>query len=210
MNYVYDVLVNLNEEIYDFYDWEESDSFIHVRRTPIFKVNEQTFYDLLTKKVKVNLEFTNSIKEKTQIFGGRNIEIIKSSCIISDGNNALMIEFNDEGKINRKSKFLINEELEIVEVSKTLKTLIIDYNVLNNKITTNKMIRSEKRKLKNILKELENLKDDKEKVDYLYYEWFEKEDGLNKYEKLVKSIKTKFTNKHDEFLELLNLLTIKK
>ena len=25
MVYVYDILVNLNEELYDFYDWEEND-----------------------------------------------------------------------------------------------------------------------------------------------------------------------------------------
>lgn len=210
MNYVYDVLVNLSTEMYDFYDWEESDTLMHVRRIPIFKVNEKTYDDFYTKKIKVNEDFTNSIKDKTQIFGGRNIEIIESSCIISNGTSALMIEFNNEGKINRKSKFLINEELEIVEVAKTLKNIKIDYNILDNKTLVNKMIRSEKRTLKHILKELENLKDDNEKINYLYYEWFETEEGSNKYVSLVKSIKKEFTSKHEEFLELLNLLTIKK
>lgn len=210
MNYVYDVLVNLNEEMYDFYDWEESDKFTHVRRVPIFKINEDTFYDFLTKKIKVNEEFMNTIKDKTQVFGGRNIDILKYGSIISNGYNAIMIELNDQGEIKRKSKFLINEEIEIIEVASSLKTYNINYNLLNNKISTNKMIRSEKKLIKNILKELENLKNDNEKIDYLYYEWFETEEGNNKYEKLTKNIKSKFTNKHEEFLELLNLLTIKK
>ena len=160
MIYVYDVLVNLNEELYDFYDWEDTDNFLHVRRVPIFKIEEKALIDMTAKKVKINNEFLTNIKDKTQIFGGRNIEIIKSACIFSDGKNAIMLEFNDKGEVKKKSKFLINE--------------------------------------------------DSKKIDYLYYEWFETEEGNNKYEKLLKAIKNKFTNKHEEFLELLNLLTIKK
>jgi len=48
-----------------------------------------------------------------------------------------------------------------------------------------------------------------EKIDYLYYEWFDSNDGDDKYFKLVSDLKSKFTDKHMEFLELLNLLTIK-
>lgn len=210
MIYVYDVLVNLNEELYDFYDWEDTDNFLHVRRVPIFKIEEKAFFDMTAKKVKINNEFLTNIKDKTQIFGGRNIEIIKSACIFSDGKNAIMLEFNDKGEVKKKSKFLINEEIEIIDVTTSMKTSKIDYETTSNKINRNTMIRSEKKTLKKIIEELENLKEDSKKIDYLYYEWFETEEGNNKYEKLLKAIKNKFTNKHEELLELLNLLTIKK
>lgn len=71
------------------------------------------------------------------------------------------------------------------------------------------MIRSEKKILNDILEELNSIKNDKEKIDYLYYEWFDSNDGDDKYFKLVSDLKSKFTDKHMEFLELLNLLTIK-
>ena len=51
---------------------------------------------------------------------------------------------------------------------------------------------------------------DKEKINYLYYEWFNKEAAINAYTLLVKSIKKDYTDKHREFYSLLNMLTVKK
>ena len=59
------------------------------------------------------------------------------------------------------------------------------------------------------MEELDTIKDDSEKIDYLYYEWFDTNDGDDKYITLIKDLKNKFTDKHMNFLELLNLLTIK-
>lgn len=210
MNYVYDILVNLNEEVYDFYDWEETDNFVHVRRVPLFKLSHEDYINVGYKKVKLKEELLLEIKDKTQVFSSRNIEIIPYSMIVSDGISAIMLEFDERGYTSRKSKFLVNEEIEVVEVASNMKESIFKYNVVNNKVRRNTMLRSEKVVLKNILKELENLKDDSLKIDYLYYEWFDSNNGENKYEKLVKSLKAGFTSEHLEFLELLNLLTIKK
>ena len=52
--------------------------------------------------------------------------------------------------------------------------------------------------------------DSTDKIDYLYYEWFNTNKGKNKYKKLVSSIKSSYTSKHEYILELLNLLKIKK
>ncbi len=210
MIYVYDVLVNLNEEMYDFYDWEENDNFVHVRRVPIFKLSDDVFYDFVTKKIKVSEDFIYSIKDKTQVFSSRNIEIIKFAAIFSNGKNAVMIEFDGHGFIKRKSGFLVNEEMEIIDVTSSLTDYSVNYEVKTSKVKTNTMTRNEKKVLNDIILELEAFKEDKERIDYLYYEWFEKTDGDNKYDLLVKDIKNSFTFKHEEFLELLNLLTIKK
>lgn len=210
MVYVYDVLVNLNEMMYDFYDWEDSDNFIHVRRVPIFRVSKDTLIDMISKKVKVSEEFLSIIKDKTQVFSSRNIEVIHYSCVFSNSNSAFMIEFKDNGEVKKKSKFLINEEVEILEIAEGMKECNIDYVLLSKRIEKNAMIRSEKKLLDSIIRELDSIKEDEERINYLYYEWFETEEGVNKYDRLVKDIKSKFTSKHKEFLELLNLLTIKK
>ncbi len=209
MNYVYDILVNLNEELYDFYDWEETDDFTHVRRVPLFRVSHSDYFDIAVKKVRLSDEELLTIKDKTQVFSSRNIEIIPYSMIVSDSERAVMVEFDNKGYSKRKSKFLVNEEMEIIELSSNMKMSKLMYNVINNKVKRNVMIRSEKIILDNILKELDELKDDKEKIDYLYYEWFDKKSVDKSYEKLVKDLKSSFTNKHLEFLELLNLLTVK-
>ena len=46
MNYVYDVLLNFNKELYEYYDWNLSDVIIHIRKILLFKVDNKVFNDL--------------------------------------------------------------------------------------------------------------------------------------------------------------------
>ena len=78
MNYIYDVLVNFNDkEIYEFFEWEKDDNIEHIRRIPIFKVSPKNFIDFKTKKIKVEEEFLNKIKNKTEIFCNKTINYIE-------------------------------------------------------------------------------------------------------------------------------------
>lgn len=210
MTFIYDILVNLNYELFDFYDWDEKDNFSHIRKTPLFKVNSNNISDFIFKKVKVDEEFLISIKDKTQMFSGRNVEVINYACIISDGNVAVMLEFDQEGYSKRKSKFLVNEEFEILDLVKSIKNTNIVYNVVNSNYKKINMIRSDKNILDSILDELFLIKEDNEKIDYLYYEWFDTDKGNNKYDELVHDLKKGFTSKHLEMKKLINLLTVKK
>ena len=72
------------------------------------------------------------------------------------------------------------------------------------------MTRNEEKVTNLILNELELIMDSTDKIDYLYYEWFNTNKGKNKYKKLVSSIKSSYTSNHEYMLELLNLLKIKK
>lgn len=209
MVYVYDTLVNLNEELIDFYDWEESDDYVHIRRVPLYKVNSIDYMNFVTKKVRLDEEELSKLYDKSQIFSNRGIDSLKYAFVVTDGNGAVILEFNDKGFISRRSKFIVNEEMEIIDMAKSVREEKIKYNVVSKKINRSTMIRSEKKILNDILEELNSIKNDKEKIDYLYYEWFDSNDGDDKYFKLVSDLKSKFTDKHMEFLELLNLLTIK-
>ena len=57
-------------------------------------------------------------------------------------------------------------------MSKTMRMTALAYNVINNNITKNKMLRDENSLVDKILEELEIIKLDGEKINYLYYEWF--------------------------------------
>lgn len=210
MIYAYDLLINLNEVLYDFYDWQENDDLMHIRRVPLFKVDDKSYNDFIFKKVRISDDALNLIKDKTQVFTSKSLVILNYAMIITNGENALLLEFDSQGFVNRKSKFLVNEELEVVELSESMKTTEITYNVISKKCIQNAMIRSEKKTLDKILSELYLIKDDKEKIDYLYYEWFGEEVCTNKYEKLTESLKNRFTERHEEFLETLELLALQK
>ena len=210
MIYAYDLLVNLNSEMYDFYDWVEEDAFTHIRKCPLIKVTDKDFINLCFKKIRVTSDFLDLIKDKCQVFKNSGVETITYACIFTNGINSSMVTFESSGFVLQRSKFLVSEELLINELSSKIKITYISYNVINKKCQFNKMLREEKEKISIILSELESIKNSKEKIDYLYYEWFGKKSSDNKYEELIKDIKFAYSNKHSEFLEILNLILVEK
>lgn len=210
MNYVYDILSNFNQELYDFYDWDKNDSFTHLRKVPSFRVSKEVLVDLMFKKVKIKGNLLKLIKDKTQVFTKEGVDVIEYCFIVSDSVNALGVILDEDGVVYKRSKFLVSEELEINKCLKTSKIYNVEYNLLSSKTHYSNMTRNEEKVTNLILNELELIMDSTDKIDYLYYEWFNTNKGKNKYKKLVNSIKSSYTSKHEYILELLNLLKIKK
>lgn len=210
MNYVYDILSNFNQELYDFYDWDKNDNFTHLRKVPSFRVSKEVLVDLMFKKVKIKGNLLKLIKDKTQVFTKEGVDVIEYCFIVSDSVNALGVILDEDGVVYKKSKFLVSEELEINKCLKTSKIYNVEYNLLSSKTHYSNMTRNEEKVTNLILSELELIMDSTDKIDYLYYEWFNTNKGKNKYKKLVSSIKSSYTSKHEYILELLNLLKIKK
>lgn len=210
MNYVYDILSNFNQELYDFYDWDKNDKFTHLRKVPSFRVSKEVLVDLMFKKVKIKGNLLKLIKDKTQVFTKEGVDVIEYCFIVSDSVNALGVMLDEDGVVYKRSKFLVSEELEINKCLKTSKIYNVEYNLLSSKTHYSNMTRNEEKVTNLILNELELIMDSTDKIDYLYYEWFNTNKGKNKYKKLVSSIKSSYTSKHEYILELLNLLKIKK
>lgn len=210
MNYVYDILSNFNQELYDFYDWDKNDNFTHLRKVPSFRVSKEVLVDLMFKKVKIKGNLLKLIKDKTQVFTKEGVDVIEYCFIVSDSVNALGVILDEDGGVYKRSKFLVSEELEINKCLKTSKIYNVEYNLLSSKTHYSNMTRNEEKVTNLILNELELILDSTDKIDYLYYEWFNTNKGKNKYKKLVSSIKSSYTSKHEYILELLNLLKIKK
>ena len=38
MKYIYDILLNYNERLYEFYEWEDNDYFDYVKKIEVIKV----------------------------------------------------------------------------------------------------------------------------------------------------------------------------
>lgn len=210
MNYVYDILSNFNQELYDFYDWDKNDNFTHLRKVPSFRVSKEVLVDLMFKKVKIKGNLLKLIKDKTQVFTKEGVDVIEYCFVVSDSVNALGVILDEDGVVYKRSKFLVSEELEINKCLKTSKIYNVEYNLLSSKTHYSNMTRNEEKVTSLILNELELVMDSTDKIDYLYYEWFNTNKGKNKYKKLVSSIKSSYTSKHEYILELLNLLKIKK
>ena len=203
MNYVYDILSNFNQELYDFYDWDKNDNFTHLRKVPSFRVSKEVLVDLMFKKVKIKGNLLKLIKDKTQVFTKEGVDVIEYCFIVSDSVNSLGVILDEDGVVYKRSKFLVSEELEINKCLKTSKIYNVEYNLLSSKTHYSNMTRNEEKVTNLILNELELIMDSTDKIDYLYYEWFNTNKGKNKYKKLVSSIKSSYTSKHEYILELL-------
>lgn len=180
MNYIYDILINFNETLYEFYDWNISDDIKHIRKIPIFKVNSSALYEIKNNKVIFNDEWLDNIKSKTEVFKNRKTQNINYAFLISDGLEVLAIKWD---KKIFYSHLLIDEENEVIDICNNLEESLIPYKVLEpivlNDFKTRKQICMEegiKKELKKMINE-NNI----DKLKYIYYECFnEKTNSMNK------------------------------
>ena len=172
MNYVYDILSNFNQELYDFYDWDKNDNFTHLRKVPSFRVSKEVLVDLMFKKVKIKGNLLKLIKDKTQVFTKEGVDVIEYCFIVSDSVNALGVILDEDGVVYKRSKFLVSEELEINKCLKTSKIYNVEYNLLSSKTHYSNMTRNEEKVTNLILNELELIMDSTDKIDYLFINCF--------------------------------------
>ena len=95
MNYYYDIILNFLDSNYLFYDWLEQDTLEYIKKIPLYQVTSKKFKEIYAYEGKISLEFLEEIKDKTI---SKNKKL-KYACLIADKNNALALEFNDEGLV---------------------------------------------------------------------------------------------------------------
>ena len=115
MDYFYDILINMNEDdVYNFYEWENFDVIEHIKQIPIFRVSTKLFKDFYSNYVQVKEEFLNNILDKTIIKNSKFNKTIKYGCLLCDTKNVLVVEFNDSGEVISRSSLLLEEFLSFI------------------------------------------------------------------------------------------------
>lgn len=174
MIYIYDILLNFKDELYDFYDWNKNDNIIHIRKIPLIKIKEKDLVNIKNNNVKFDEEILNQIKDKTEIFTPKISKKIEYMTLLSDGNYVIGLQI--EGKKIKKSSLLIDEELDILEDVNNLDFMNINYKIINKGINNELKTRKQRETEKFIKKGINKIKNDEEKLKYLYYECFDKKE----------------------------------
>lgn len=175
MNYIYDIYLNLNNTLYDFFDWNKSDKLIHIKKIPIYILDEDGLKFIINNIVKIDNPLLNSIKNKTTLWNQN--DNISYCSLFSDCNTIIAVEFNKSGISIKKSFLLVDEELEILESISTLKPKNINFELVKKDETllkTRKQIKDENF----VDKELKNI--DSNKLNYIYFECFGKKENNEK------------------------------
>lgn len=206
---VYDILLNFNKELIQFYEWEENDNIKCIRKIPLIKVNASFINDILTNKIKTEENLLKEIENKAELYD-EDLNEYNKIAILTDGLRAYGYSFNN----NEISSLLVDEEKEILRlankmIEETYLYKVEIYNYRNNELLT----RKEKEIKNNLIKEFNNLYRNKkeEKLNYYYYEYFNKtpNDIENVYNSLIKSTKN-INTKHYQLYEIINMFNKNK
>ena len=208
MNYIYDVLANFQSDYYDFFEWNKDDTVIRLRKIPIVKVNNKTYYNLKYNKVIVNEDFLNIIENKTEIFNDQGVGFLQYACVLAIDEECFIVKFNSNGQNIYKSSILIDEEMEILEEVQCVKQKGIEYIVCSEGKSII-MTRKEQKNIHKIINDINYLFEHGEydKLNYLYYECFnmKNDNCVLVKDELIRSLNnSKVINKICGFIKLIS------
>ncbi len=195
MKYIYDIVLNFNEEFFEFYDWNLNDEITHIKKIPIIKIDSLKINEIKNNDIEFDNEFLNKIENKTETFKKK----IKYAFLITDDTEVIALKITD--KINYSS-LQITEELDILE-DLNLNYYDLKYNLKkkkNNYLLKTRLQYEIKNKVIDFITNLEN-DTDIEKLRYIYYECFNRKE-LEK-QVILENIKKQIKNK-EIYLKLMD------
>lgn len=206
MSYIYDILLNYNKELYDFYEWNLDDDICHIRKTPLFKVTTNQLVDIANNDIKIEYKFIQSIANKTEIFTKNDVKVMNYVCLFSDGDKVISVKFNKDGLSLLKSGLLVEEEEEVTDMALRLKPAEFTYVVLKKHNIDNFKTRKEHEIevfINNKIKEETNI----DKLRYLYFDCFGKKE--NDRNKIISKILDEMNNNWDNiYLKVYNFFKL--
>ena len=124
MHYYYDILANFDTTCWEFYEWDEDDEIIALKKVPFFRVSEKVFNDLFNYDITFDLEWIQNYLGKTTI---KNIHEKANCLLFSSTKNCLLFEVDKKGHVRYRSKLLLEEENNCNEVAFSLPISNISY-----------------------------------------------------------------------------------
>lgn len=216
MIYIYDILLNWTDtdKIYEFFEWERDDMIEHIKKIPLIKIDSNHLSCFMNNNIKVDVKFLEPLKNKSEAFCQKKVEKIEYACLLTDEKRVIAIEFDESGQSIYRSHLLLDEEIEILEISERLQEQDISYQTLSCYHPSFYLTRKEENMKKYLLRELKNTyqSHNDQKLHYLYSECFDDEEIEPKkmYEQFISSLKENFNEKHRRIYQLLKLSHTRK
>ena len=205
MNYYYDFIINLDSSYHYFYEMDNDKTISVVKKMPIIRIRSEIYENILMSSFKVDDSFLSLIANKSKF---KNETDTKYICIMSDTKNAFVVEFNMLGESINKSSLILEDELNICELSFTNEFINLVYDLTGNEILNEDTYQN--MKIKKFIKlEIDTCLNNKEynKLKFLYLEWFGK--ICDNIEDIVKDMNNRLNeNITDKEYEIYKLIKI--
>ena len=199
MNYIYDIVLNFQDNYYQFFEWSRTDKIKNISKISIYHVTDQDLLNLKYNQVIIDNDFLTKVRED-------NKKHKKLMCLVSNSNHTIGILIAPDGTIQKKSSLLFEEEEEANNFSKTLPLTPVHY-VKNIKSFPKNQLRIEIEK-KDTLIEYLNKITDLSILKYLHYEYYGEE--CNNKEQIKKSLlaelEKEWNKKQNNLYKIVQLL----
>lgn len=210
MVYIYDILVNFNDSyLFDFFEWNMNDSIENLKKVRLYHISTNCMDELIENQVCVSTYFLEEIFKTCEVYTKNSVKTFPYVCLFSDGIRVIAIEFDSKGLSQEKSKLILEEEEDVLEIVEDMEVYDLSYHVVEKENNRFFLTRKELKMRKYLMSEIESAYHEKayEKLKFLYEEYFEKE-GMS-YQKmkddLLSSMTMFFDSKHVSLYEMLKL-----
>lgn len=205
MTYIYDIVLNFNKDLVEFFDWQETDKIKCLKKVIMFRTNTKTIKDIINYKVELDNSFTSNIP-KYEI---NNKKEEGKICLLTDGKITIGILIKNH-IIKYISRLLPDEEYETLELSNNIVKIKINYKLMEQR--NNQTLTRKEQKIKEELSDIINryyLKKDKSTIKYLYLEYTNKEnDNLEYMYNYLKQSLNNINEKHKNLYKILEMSKI--
>ncbi len=200
MSYIYDIVLNFQENYYNFFEWNRNDKIKNIIKIPLYRITDKDINNFKYNKIKISKDFLDKI-----IIDNKNYK--KIICLVSNTKITIGLLFNEEGTLIKRSSLLFEEEDEANELAKKLSLTKINY-LNNTKIKPSNKLRIEKEKKQELINYLINT-DSEITLKYLYYEYYQKEPKQNYNIKkiLLKELSKEWNKNQNNLYKIINKLT---
>ena len=202
MKYIYDIVLNFQDNYYEFYEWKRKDKLKNIKKIPLYRVSSEDILILKNNILRIDKQLLNRIKED-------NKKQKKIMCLVSNTKISMGLLFDETGQLLKRSCLIYEEEDEVNNSAKDLDIININY-IENKKTKISNELRLEKEKKEYLNSYITNNKDIKT-LKYLYYEYFNKEinDILAIKKSLKKEINKTWTKQQNNLYNTVKLLNKK-
>jgi hypothetical protein len=174
MDYVYDIVLNFQNNYYEFYEWKSSDKIINVKKVPIYKISTKDYLNIKEHSITID---KISLPKQSKLF------------LVTNGSEIMGLLINNKGQIIKKSSLIFEESDDILSDIEDIKSINIKYQI-DNFHKQQLMSRANEEKMQYIDNCLKNIDKQKDEyfLKYLYYDIYDtKEDDIDKiYQDLIK------------------------
>ena len=206
---IYDLLLNFQDTYYEFFEWNNNDEIIHVKKINIMKISSDDYNNILNNRIKFDCDLLLSIFNKCEYFDNKKVLTIPYAILFTDSYRVMGITMDMDGKVIKYSSLELLDEEDVLDISDRLGTCKVKYNIIGENLRDDNKTREE-REIINYIKNYlcETLKNnDYAKLRYLYYEYFGKaSNNLEKIKKdFIRELDCEISEKHYNLYNLIKL-----